>query len=424
MNEALISFIWTSKKLLAKSLFSTSGKKLRIIHPGTKNHNQGPDFLFAKIEVDHILWVGQIEIHVKSSDWFKHNHQGDANYQNLILHVVWENDLLQEDAMEKFPVLELKSVISAQDFEIYNNLMKEPHPIPCINLIHQVSSLVLTDQIERASVERLQIKSNQIDEELSENKFDWDSLFYQKMCYYMVSPVNVDAMNQLTKRVNFRHVLKLSSDALALEALMFAVSGLLPSHSDHEWIQQLISKGQFFIDKFNLSAMQAHNWYFLRMRPAHFPTIRIAQIASFFHQTPRPFEEWVDCSSVKEAKKQLRVKASDYWDSHYQFSDRTHPASKKWIGTSTADLILINVICPMLFKYGQYYSKPKLIEKSLNWLEQLKPENNKPIRVWSQTGFKTTNARQSQGVLHQLNGYCNQKKCLECKIGFKLMEGF
>jgi len=421
MNEDLLYYIWKSKKLYSLNLHSTSGKSIKIIHPGNRNHNQGPDFLFAKLEIDGVIWAGQVEMHVKTSDWFKHQHQEDPNYSNIILHVVWINDLPIEQLDEKFPVLTLSSFISENDYVNYTRLMQEHQEIPCLNLIKSVDPLYIESQIDSSSIERFQSKSERFNDELIIHQFDWDALFYKWFCHYMVSPVNVDAMDRLTRMVDYKMILKIADDISNLESTLFVVSSLLPTDSSNEYINALIENGKYLSNKYQLQHLAKSEWYFLRMRPAHFPTIRIAQIASFFNHETRPLQKILETAELKGVEKLFDISTSEYWTKHYHFSDLEHAYQQKRIGKSTISVLLINVICPLLFKYADYHQKPELREKSLLWLEQVKAENNRFTRLWTQTGFHQVNARQSQGILHQLKEYCSKKKCLECKVGHKLI---
>lgn len=421
IKEDLIHYYWNSGKLKQHDLKTTNGNTLRILKPGTYNTNQGPDFLFAQIEIDGVIWNGHIEMHVQSSDWIKHKHDGDPNYANIILHVVWNHDKCIISNQHELPTIELKNLVSQAELSTYEFLMNNIQYIACCNLLSDVPNLIIQSQIESASIERIMSKTELLIMALHSNKSDWETLFYQKFCQYLVTPVNSSAMSELTTKVTWRLLQKYLDDPFKMEALLFGVSGLLPDHPNDPHLKKLKEEATYLIKLHRIKPMQKNSWNFLRLRPAHFPTIRLAQIASFFFKNPSPFNNLLLQINLNDIHAMLKVHASQYWDAHYTFENLSGKISKKKLGTTTSDSILINVICPMMYIYGDYTQDLELKNKAIGFLENIKAEENKFTRHWMQTGQKIENARQSQGVLQQINEYCLKNGCLKCKIGHHLM---
>lgn len=421
MNENLLSYFWKSRCFPQQGLRTTRGEEIAIISPGIQNPNQGPDFLMAKIRMGEVLWAGQVEIHVRSSDWIRHGHQSDPNYRNVVLHVVWEDDLRGESGMPDVPTLQLRDYIASDQIERYKDLTGAQSRISCLPMLSTVESLHLSSQIESVSVERLEEKSKKMESGLRHWDGDWDALMYSELCRYLNSPVNAHAAEELTRRLPWTCILKTRDDAVKLEALVLTCAGLLSEKHEDPWLRSMYREGEFLLRKFGLSPMGETDWHYLRMRPAHFPGLRLAQLCALFHALERPFHAILDCTDLDRARALFRVSPSRYWDSHYRPGGRNHAPTTKRLGSSTLDLIWINVICPMMHLYGIRQGRPGYCDRALQWLEKLPPEDNKWTRIWKQTGMAAENARQSQGVLLQIRDYCDQKKCLHCRIGHRIL---
>lgn len=421
IKEDLIHYYWHTGKLRQLHLKTTDGNTLKILKPGTYNTNQGPDFLFAQIEIDGVIWNGHVEMHVHSSDWIKHKHDVDPNYATIILHVVWKHDKAIFFNHCEIPTLELFSLISDEEISTYQYLMNNIQQIPCSNLRSDVPMLTIHSQIESASIERINSKTDLLLMQLSNNKSDWETLFYQKFCHYLVTPVNSSAMNELTTKVTWHLLKKYLDDPFKMEALLFGASGLLEDPHNDPYLTKLKQEATFLINLHNIKPMKKNSWNFLRLRPAHFPTIRLAQIATFFHRNPNTFNNLLLLDHLKDIQTMFKVQASEFWDMHYTFENSTAKPTVKKLGSTISDSILINVICPILYIYGEYIQDSVLKNKVLGFLECIKAEENKFTRLWIKTGQKIENARQSQGVLQQINEYCLKNACLKCRIGHHLM---
>ncbi len=421
MNESLLSYFWKTRCFPQQCLKTTHNEEISIISPGMPNSNQGPDFLMAKIRIGEVLWVGQVEIHVMSSDWLRHGHQSDPNYQNVVLHVVWEDDLPEEKGLPQAPVLQLKDYISPNLIDLYQNLTGAKSQIACISLLNDVEPIHLSAQIESASVERLEEKAERMATGLRQNGSDWDALFYIEICRYLNSPVNAPAAEELTKRLSWKLILRTREDLFRLESLVLGCAGLLTEKAEDLLSEKMSGEAGFLLQKYGLIPMKGSDWHYLRMRPAHFPDLRLAQLCAFFHSLERPFHSILDCNSLDQARSLFQINPSPYWDFHYRAGGKKHAPKIKRLGSPTIDLLFINVICPMIHLFGTRQGKPEFGNLALQWLEEIPAENNKWTRIWQQTGFSLENARQSQGIIRQFRHYCEPKKCLHCKIGHRIM---
>ncbi len=419
MKEDFLQYIWRTKRLTSQVLSATNGSQIEVLKPGHYNTDQGPDYLFAQLNIDDVIWVGNIEIHVNSSDWNKHQHSDDPNYKNIILHIVWNHDvdILVND--QPLLTLELKHYVLNTDLERYHLLKDSQFHIPCHAFFNQVPNHVKLNQLDKLVVERLESKTNRIKDLLATNEQDWEAVFYNYFCQYLVTPVNTDAMSRLNQLVPWNLVYKLNE--LELEAALFGTAGMIPDIHQSDYVTQLSNQFDHLVTKYKLKKMNSNSWLFLRLRPAHFPSLRIAQIARFFSSIQRPFAKILEFKSLNQVREFLNTTPSTYWQEHYLF-DKISPSSNGHrLGKQTKDILIINVICPLLYVYGQTVLSNDLCSKALSWLEQVGAEKNKYTNDWKLMGLKADSAAQSQAMLQLSKHYCEHTKCLECQIGHYIM---
>ena len=385
---------------------------MQIIDPGTRNTDSGPDFLEAKIKIGEQLWIGNVEIHVKTSDWNRHGHQYDKAYDNVILHVVYENDT----KVNLIPVLELKEHFDERLYEQYEHLVASQRWIACERSLEQVSPFVKITCLERMAVERLEEKSNIVAKILNTNKFDWEETFYRLLLRYLGMKVNNEAFEYLSHILPFKILLKHADNLLQIEAMLLGCAGFLELERDEAYPQLLKREFNVMRAKFNLLTMPAERWKFMRMRPVNFPTVRLAQLAQMIHLNGCLFSKIKEAGDVAEAKRLFDVKASAYWDTHYRLSVEG-PTKPKHLGTGTADVLMINAVVPLLFCYGKFHKEESYCEKALQYLEDTESEDNSIIRSFASIGLTADNAMQTQALLHLYGHYCRRKRCLECGIG-------
>jgi hypothetical protein len=416
MTERLLQYIWQFQYFSSTGLVTVDGESLQIIYPGFLNTNQGPDFLDAKIKVGDIGWAGNIELHLKSSDWITHKHSDDKNYNNIILHVVWQDDA---DA-GSFPVLELQNRVSKFLLKRYDELMNATTFIPCEKNIHQVDSLIWKSWKDRLLAERLQNKAAAIFDHLAANNNHWEETFWWLLANNFGIKVNSDAFEKIARSLPVSILAKHKNQIHQVEALLFGQAGLLEDDFTDEYPKMLKKEYRFYKAKYKLQPIQAP-LFFLRMRPANFPSVRLAQLAMLINKSVHLFSVIKESHSLKEVKELLNVTANDYWHYHYVFDEATAYREKN-TGTQIINNLLINTIIPIVFAYGLYNREEAFKNKALQWMEQITAEKNSITNIYTALGIENKNASDSQALIQLKNEYCNKKRCLECAIGNRLLK--
>lgn len=424
MKESFVQFIWRYRRIEQSTLLTTRGASIHLLQTGEFNTNAGPDFLHAKVQIEDTLWAGHVEIHVKASDWLKHQHQHDPAYHNVILHVVWEADevICRPDGQE-IPCLELKPITTPQLFLKYKKLAYNQHKIPCQESLHRIADIKIALWLDSLLIERLDQKTQYWDRMLTSQQNHWEEVFYQALAQSLGLPVNKDPLEMLARRTPLLLLQKHRGNLVQVEALLFGQAGLLEGRDfqDH-YPRQLQQEYQFLQHKYDLQAMPAVMWKFARMRPAHFPSIRIAQLALLVQQSHYLFSKVLALRSIEEAYHMLEVKTSYYWKDHFRLDHPSTQRREKRLGRSTINLILINTIIPFIFLYGKKMKMVEYTERALQLLEQIPAENNHLIRTWKDRGIEAKSAGQSQGLIQLYKHYCQHKRCLDCAIGAAILK--
>jgi hypothetical protein len=419
MKEDLFQFIWQYKSFSPLNLATTDGQPVKIIKVGERNRNSGPDFLNAQAIIGDTHWAGNIELHIKSTDWDAHRHTEDKAYNNVILHVVYEHNATALPA--GIPVLELKEYIPQQTLEQYELLQAAGKEIPCKALVSEVDEFVRTTWLDRIAVERLESKSGYIKQLLERNKSDWQETTYQLVARNFGFKVNADAFEALAQSLPLRMLSRQKYNLLQVEALLFGQAGMLETEFEDEYPKALQKEYRFLKAKYSLQPIPAERWKLLRLRPGNFPTYRIAQFAQLVYKSELLFSKFLEIENVAAAKKYFDLEASDYWHTHYLFDKTSKHKSNHKLGEPMIENIIINSIIPILFCYGHVHSNQQHKEKALFLLENLKAEHNSITRDWQALGFENTNAMQSQSLIQLKNTYCNSKRCLQCGIGTAIL---
>ena len=397
-------------------MVTVEGESLSIIHPGNINSNQGPDFLDAKIKVGDTTWAGNIELHILSSDWNNHKHSNDKNYRNVILHVVWQDDL---NLHSPFPVLELQSKVSKILLAKFDELMNAKSFIACETMIHKVATIIWVAWKERLLVERMQKKAAIILDYLDNNNNHWEETFWWLIARNFGITVNSDAFEKLARSLPVSILAKHKNQIHQTEALLFGQAGLLENDFTEDYPQLLQKEYRFYKKKYQLQPIQIP-LHFLRMRPSNFPTVRLAQLAMLVHNSIHLFSIVKETILLEDVKKLLSVTANDYWHYHYTFDEVTAFREKN-LGIQMINAIVINTIVPILFAYGHHHKENIYKERALLWLEQIAAEKNSITKGFTLLGIENKNAFDSQALIQLKNEYCNQKRCLECAVGNKLL---
>lgn len=419
MKEEFIYYLWENR-LLHLDLKTTDNEEVTILSVGIRNHDSGADFVNARIKIGDALWAGQVEIHVRASDWFKHNHHNDANYDSVILHVVYENDT---DSL-KIPTLEIKDKFDLSIFHKYNWFFGSRNWIPCGEFVGGVQNFTLISWLDRMLVEHLENECKDLDFKLKNNQYDWEQAFYQRLMRYFGLKVNNDSFEYLSRILPLNLLLRHRDNDIYIESMMFGCAGFLEMDFEEDYPSLLKRDFMMLKSKFGLKVMPLSNWKFLRLRPPNFPTIRIAQLAKIITKNGNMFSKIRDADDIQEIKDLFDIELNSYWDNHFQFDKTSKVERRKILGKTAVDLIIINAIVPMLFYYGHTHSLESYKEKAMSFLEQIEAEDNLIIRNFQNSGVVLQNAFQTQAILYMYKYYCKRRRCLECRIYSVLSKSF
>ncbi|WP_159466842.1 DUF2851 family protein [Dyadobacter sp. 3J3] len=433
MNEDLLSFIWQFQYFDAVNLKNEEGERIQIILTGHKNANAGPDFSDARIRIDGVEWVGSVEIHTKSSDWLLHQHSENEAYESVIIHVVWENDVtIFRPDKTILPVISLKGLVRLSILERYSALMDarefyENPGIACQEQFADVNELQKFSMLDRVLLERLDKKASNVLELYQANQQDWEETAYQWLGQHFGFKLNDPAFLRLTQIIPLKILQKHRTQSSQLEGLLFGSAGLIPDKSKGEeiedfYIEALRREYQFLSNKYQISHLQmnAHEFKFLRLRPAGFPTIRISQFADLISKNGTFFSSIISAENVKSLHQLFNLKQSDYWIHHFQFG-KLSKSNVPVMGKDAVNLLIINAAVPLLVAYSRQRQQPELLDKALTWLSEIPAENNRITREWEILGMKVKTAADSQSLIEWYNHYCTNKKCLECTVGAALI---
>ncbi|NVK09490.1 MAG: DUF2851 family protein [Tenacibaculum sp.] len=421
MKEEFLHFLWQYKLFNSTNLISVKREVVEVIDSGSYNTNSGPDFLNAKLKIDEQLWVGNVEIHIKSSDWYAHHHEKDVNYDAVILHVVWEHD---SDVFMKnnhpIPTVELQSFVQKEVLANYKKLfLKEQRWIPCEKQIAETSSFILNNWLERLYFERLENKSVVIKELLQKSNNNFEAVLFQLLAKNFGLKVNGEAFLQLAQSFDFSVLRKVRFNEEQLSALLFGQAGLLEQELEGIYYLQLQEEYAYIRHKYRLEPIAKHRFQFFRMRPNNFPTIRIAQLIALYNKYQNLFSRLIDVNKVESFYDLFTGEVNDFWKTHYTFETASKKTDKR-LSKSFIDLLIINTIIPLKFVYEQARGEVDQ-EGLLQLIKQLKPENNSIISKFLELKIKANNAFESQALLELKNNYCAKKCCLQCAIGNSLL---
>jgi hypothetical protein len=421
MTEDFLHFIWKFR-LPGQHFHTTAGESLQIIKPGEHNHDSGPDFVNAQVRVGETLWAGNVEIHIRSSDWTRHRHQLDEAYDNIILHVIFEDDLVvKRRSGELIPTLALRDILHPDLYETYNFFLNNHLWIPCAFRLPEVRSVVINDWLTALSVLRLERKSGELENLLQFTGNDWNQAFFQALASTLGFRINKQPFEQLARNTPVQCLEKHKDQLFQVEAMLFGQAGLLEGRYRGEYPKKLKKEYQHLKHKFSLKPIPGHLWKFMRLRPNNFPTIRLAQLAMMIHLRTHFFSEIIENAEYEKMLDFFKVGVSDYWKEHYYF-DRESKKMGKSISASTVELIMINNVIPFLFVYGKLKGQVCYQDKAFALLDSIQPESNSIVRKFADFGIKPGTASQSQALLELKTNYCDQKKCLECRIGLDLIK--
>lgn len=429
--EQLLHYCWKHRLFPAEGMSTTDGQTVEVLDPGLHNRNSGPDFFNAKVKIDGQLWVGNVEIHDKASDWFLHGHERDSHYDNVVLHVVGVADAEARTADGMTPPQMELSVPDSVRQNYEEILRTDSYPL-CYKIIPSLSRLMKHSWMSTLETERLERKTEDIKRRARLCEGSWEAAYFVTMARNYGFGINSDAMEQWALNVPLNDVAHHRDDIFQVEAFFMGQAGLLNPLSLPEKHRQAALADDYFFrlnneykylaHKFSLKPIDFHLWRFLRLRPQNFPHIRIAQLANLYYQRRAGLSQLMDCEDVKSVKKLLATSVTSYWQTHYAFGCESK-FNEKHLSEASLNLLLINTVVPMLFAYGRHKQDDRLCDRAFDFLEQLKAEDNHITRTWRDIGFAVDNAGDSQALIQLKNEYCDRRDCLRCRFGYEYLKG-
>lgn len=428
--EQLLHYVWKHKLFPLTELSTTQGRRVEVIDPGLHNSNAGPDFFNAKVKINGMLWVGNIEIHDKASDWVLHGHDKDERYDNVILHVC---GCVDAEVMNSKGEYLTQMVLSVPDSVInnYKELLSVDQYPPCYQIIPSLARLTVHAWMSALQTERLSQKTEAIEERVKRCNGDWENAYFVTLARNFGFGINGDAFEEWALHIPLHAVDHHRDDLFQIEAIFMGQAGLLELDTIPERYQKdALNDGyfakqrkeyQYLAHKFGLKPMDYKLWRFLRLRPQNFPHIRISQLAYLYHQRRASLSQLLETYSVKDAKEVLATAVTPYWETHYTFGS-TSVRNDKNLSPFSLNLLCINTVVPILFAYGRHRGEEKYCDRAFDFLEQLKPENNHIIRLWQQCGLVVENAGDSQALIQLKKEYCDKKECLRCRFGYEYLK--
>lgn len=428
--EILLHYIWKHRIYPLHEMRTNKNEIVEVIDPGLHNSNAGPDFFNAKVKVDGVLWVGNVEIHDKASDWFLHRHDMDEAYDNVILHVVGVDDM---------PVVTSRGdVVRQMQMDVpdyvkdnYAALLREDKFPPCHNIIQRLSELMIHSWMSALQTERLERKTEAIlgRLELSGNSFE--NAYFMTLARNFGFGVNSEAFEAWAHTLSLQSVAHHRDDIFQVEAIFLGQAGLLqecavPEKHREEtkndsYYNKLVGEYKYLAHKFGLKEIDPHLWKYMRLRPQNFPHIRISQLANLYYNRSASLSHILDCQTADDVRKLFSTRVTPYWESHYSFGRGSRKSAKN-LSSQSIDLIILNTVIPVLFAYGRYLNDEKFCGRALSMLDEMKAEDNSIIRMWRDCGLKISTAADSQAVLQLKKEYCDRRDCLRCRFGYMFIK--
>ncbi len=421
MNEFFLHFIW-QHYLQGKELQTTAGEQVEILSPGFSNADAGPDFFNAKIRINDTVWIGNVEIHIISGDWYQHKHHLDPAYNNVILHVVYRhNKTVKNEAGNVLPEIEMHEFVTDTVYEMYTHMILSSKYIPCAGLIDNIPPVYIHSGLQGILIKCLLAKKKRIDAMLVSTYGNWEEICFRLTARYFGAGVNREPFEMLARNLPYTLIQRKAYDDIFIDALVFGQAGLLSKRHKDDYPQQLLKDYCLIKDKYSLHPMNAFQWKYGRLRPQNFPDIRLAQFAAFIRQARNSFANILETTSIECLRQIFMAKPSEYWGSHYAFQKKSK-LQNKTIGIDHADLLIINVVVPLKFTYGVIRGKTELKDEALRLLELIHPEKNSILKNWKKLGLDTNSAADSQALIFLKKQFCDKRKCLECHIGKEILK--
>ena len=428
--ELLLHYCWKHKMWPLQGLETTDGRVVEVLDPGLHNHNAGPDFFNAKLKIGGTLWVGNVEIHDKSGDWYLHGHDKDAHYNNVVLHVVEMADREVQTQEGNFvPQMVLKVPDNVR--ENYEELLRTDAYPPCYRIIPKLTPLLVHSWMAALQTERLEQKTVAIAERAQKAGGSWEDAYFITLARNYGFGINGDAFEEWARHIPLQAVGKHRDDLFQIEAIFLGQAGLLELSTipdsyqkdalNEGYFAKLRNEYQYLAHKFSLQPMDVNLWRFFRLRPQNFPHIRISQLANLYFSRKAGLSDLLECRDVVGFAEMLRTQVTPYWETHYTFGSES-VRNAKHLSPFSINLLLINTCIPMMFAYGRHAMREELCDRAFDFLEQLKAENNHIIRMWKEVGLDVKSAGDSQALIQLKREYCDKRDCLRCRIGYEYLK--
>jgi len=424
MKEEFLHYLWKYSLYYTDRLKDPDANQIVIINPGEYNRDSGPDFFNARLRIAGTEWAGNVEIHTKASHFETHGHNRDHAFDNVILHIVAEADKSVRNARGE-EVLTAEIEFDNSLFEKYTGLINNPYVIACQDEIRKIDRFFIRHWLNSLVVDRLQGKSESVMKIYSETGNDWEETFYKTLSRYFGFRVNTEPFEMLANALPFKIIRKHTDNRFQIEALLFGTSGMLDeglfrNAIKDDYYKELLREYKILSAKYSLHPVHGWLWKFSKLRPVNFPTIRISQLAAMLSVSGGLFSRVVETTDIRALRKAFEVTASEYWDDHYIFGKKSRKI-KKSTGTVASDILLINAVIPVVFIYGKSRDNREICERAVSFLDEIRAEENTIINDWRKAGVEAGTAFDSQGLIHLRNNYCKKRRCLDCRIGDRLI---
>ncbi len=427
--EQLLHYVWKHKLFPLYPLQTTILQGVEVIDPGLHNRNAGPDFFNAKVKINGTLWVGNVEIHVKASDWYLHGHDKDSRYDNVILHVCATIDIDAKNSKGE-PLTQMQLSIPDNVMRHYQELLTIDQYPPCYQIIPSLTRLTVHSWMSALQAERLSQKTEAIEERVKKCNGDWENAYFVTLARNYGFGINGDTFEQWAHSIPLHAVDHHRDNLFQIEAIFLGQAGLLSQDSiptryqenalNDEYFAKLRSEYTYLAHKFSLTPIDHTLWRFLRLRPQNFPHIRLSQLANLYFQRKASLSQLLEATTVEQAKAVLATSVTPYWETHYTFGSESIRNEKR-LSPLSLNLLIINTVVPILFAYGRHRGEEKYCDRAFDLLEALRPENNHIVRMWQQCGLSVENAGDSQALIQLKKEYCDKKECLRCRIGYEYL---